>query len=176
MGLFRHPPVVALENIKGPKVTMHRLRHPTPTHPTTTSHTHTHRRNTPDATHTVCKNGKIRGMTANFPFFRTVYITSYHSISPICHIIWSHITSYLISYFIPYSMTYRIIISYHIISYHIISYWHILERVHVNISVFSCDQAALQMVFSVCPFVRLSVCPSVRPSHLFDYVPIIVSS
>ena len=41
---------------------------------------------------------------------------------------------------------------------------------------FSCDQAALQMVFSVC----LSVCPSVRlsicPSHLFDYVPIIVSS
>ena len=42
--------------------------------------------------------------------------------------------------------------------------------------VFSCDQAALQMVFSVC----LSVCPSVRLSvclsHLFDYVPIIVSS
>ena len=42
--------------------------------------------------------------------------------------------------------------------------------------IFSCDQAALQMVFSVC----LSVCPSVRlsvcPSHLFDYVPIIVSS
>ena len=30
--------------------------------------------------------------------------------------------------------------------------------------IFSCDQAALQMVFSVCP------------SHLFDYVPIIVSS
>ena len=38
--------------------------------------------------------------------------------------------------------------------------------------IFSCDQAALQMVFSVC----LSVCPSVRLSHLFDYVPIIVSS
>ena len=37
--------------------------------------------------------------------------------------------------------------------------------------VFSCDQAALQMVFSI----RLSVCPSVRLSHLFDYVPIIVS-
>ena len=35
---------------------------------------------------------------------------------------------------------------------------------------FSCDQAALQMVFSVC----LSVCPSVRLSHLFDYVPIIM--
>ena len=34
--------------------------------------------------------------------------------------------------------------------------------------IFSCDQAALQMVFSVC----LSVCSS----HLFDYVPIIVSS
>ena len=31
-------------------------------------------------------------------------------------------------------------------------------------SVFSCDQAALQMVFSVCPSVCLSVCPSVRPS------------
>ena len=46
--------------------------------------------------------------------------------------------------------------------------------------VFSCDQAALQMVFSVRPSVRLSVCPSVRLSvclsHLFDYVPIIVSS
>ena len=49
---------------------------------------------------------------------------------------------------------------------------------------FSCDQAALWMVFSVrlsvclsvCPSVRLSVCPSVRLSHLFDYVPIIVSS
>ena len=39
-------------------------------------------------------------------------------------------------------------------------------------NVFSCNQAALQMVFSVC----LSVCPSVRLSHLFDYVPIIVSS
>ena len=37
---------------------------------------------------------------------------------------------------------------------------------------FSCDQAALQMVFSVC----LSVRPSVRLSHLFHHVPIIVSS
>ena len=36
------------------------------------------------------------------------------------------------------------------------------------IYIFSCDQAALQTVFSVC----LSVCLS----HLFDYVPIIVSS
>ena len=52
------------------------------------------------------------------------------------------------------------------------------------VCVFSCDQAALWMVFSVrlsiCPSVRLSiclsVCPSVRLSHLFDYVPIIVSS
>ena len=42
----------------------------------------------------------------------------------------------------------------------------------MSIRIFSCDQAALQMVFSVCPSVRLSVCPS----HLFDYVPIIVSS
>ena len=31
-------------------------------------------------------------------------------------------------------------------------------------SIFSCDQAALQMVFSVCLSVRLSVCPSVRLS------------
>ena len=38
--------------------------------------------------------------------------------------------------------------------------------------IFSCDQAALQMAFSVCP----SVCPSVCLSHLFDYVPIIRSS
>ena len=58
--------------------------------------------------------------------------------------------------------------------------------------IFSCDQAALWMVFSVrlsvcpsvclsvcpsvCPSVCLSVCPSVLLSHLFDYVPIIVSS
>ena len=46
----------------------------------------------------------------------------------------------------------------------------------LNLLIFSCDQAALQMVFSV----RLSVCPSVClsvcPSLLFDYVPIIVSS
>ena len=45
-----------------------------------------------------------------------------------------------------------------------------------TVPIFSCDQAALWMVFSV----RLSVCPSVRLSvrlsHLFDYVPIIVSS
>ena len=40
------------------------------------------------------------------------------------------------------------------------------------IPVFSCDQAALWMVFSVC----LSVCVSFCPSHLFDYDTIIVSS
>ena len=48
------------------------------------------------------------------------------------------------------------------------------------IAIFSCDQAALWMVFSVrlsvCLSVCPSVCPSVRLSHLFDYVPIIVSS
>ena len=38
--------------------------------------------------------------------------------------------------------------------------------------IFSCDQAALQMVFSVRLSVRLSVCLS----HLFHHVPIIVSS
>ena len=41
---------------------------------------------------------------------------------------------------------------------------------------FSCDQAALWMVFSVRLSVRTYVRPSVRLSHLFDYVPIIVSS
>ena len=59
---------------------------------------------------------------------------------------------------------------------------HMIQSVLVNwfgasaYCIFSCDQAALQMVFSVCP----SVCPSVRPSvclsHLFDYIPIIVFS
>ena len=49
--------------------------------------------------------------------------------------------------------------------------WFIRKNISQYI-IFSCDQAALQMVFSVC----LSVCPSVRLSHLFDYVPIIVSS
>ena len=49
-----------------------------------------------------------------------------------------------------------------------------LLRVHFT--VFSCDQAALQMVFSVCLSVCLSVRPSVRLSHLFHHVPIIVSS
>ena len=34
---------------------------------------------------------------------------------------------------------------------------------------FSCDQAALQMVFSVCLSVRLSVRPSVRPSELLPW-------
>ena len=37
----------------------------------------------------------------------------------------------------------------------------IYKRTH---AVFSCDQAALWMVFSVCPSVSLSVCPSVRLS------------
>ena len=47
----------------------------------------------------------------------------------------------------------------------------------LSMHIFSCDQAALQMVFSVCPSVRPSVCPSVRLSVThFDYVPIIVSS
>ena len=48
--------------------------------------------------------------------------------------------------------------------------------VYIRFTVFSCDQAALWMVQSVRPSVRLSVCLSVCPSHLFDYVPIILSS
>ena len=51
-----------------------------------------------------------------------------------------------------------------------------LAVISIFCNIFSCDQAALWMVQSVC----LSVCPSVRPSvclsHLFDYVPIILSS
>ena len=39
-----------------------------------------------------------------------------------------------------------------------------------------CPSVRLSVCPSVCPSVRLSVCPSVRLSHLFDYVPIIVSS
>ena len=40
--------------------------------------------------------------------------------------------------------------------------------------VFSCDQAALQMVFSVCLSVRLSVCPSVTPFWLCSHHRIIM--
>ena len=40
--------------------------------------------------------------------------------------------------------------------------------------VFSCDQAALQMVFSVCPSVRLSVCLSVTPFWLCSHHRIIM--
>ena len=39
-----------------------------------------------------------------------------------------------------------------------------------------CPSVRLSVRLSVCPSVCLSVCPSVRLSHLFDYVPIIVSS
>ena len=52
-------------------------------------------------------------------------------------------------------------------------WWHnFTHPLFIIQSFFSCDQAALWMVQSVC----LSVCPSVCPSHLFDYVPINVSS
>ena len=56
--------------------------------------------------------------------------------------------------------------------------WRYYESTYINFvknihsSIFSCDQAALWMVFSV----LLSVCPSVRLSHLFEYVPIIIVS
>ena len=54
----------------------------------------------------------------------------------------------------------------------LISFNSIPIPIQVGFRIFSCDQAALWMVFSV----RLSICLSVCPSHLFDYVPIIVSS
>ena len=48
------------------------------------------------------------------------------------------------------------------------SLWHVENfrkySNHILKDIFSCDQAALQMVFSVRPSVRLSVCPSVRLS------------
>ena len=40
----------------------------------------------------------------------------------------------------------------------------VIFRIKICFIIFSCDQAALQMVFSVCLSVRLSVCPSVRLS------------
>ena len=43
-------------------------------------------------------------------------------------------------------------------------------------SLFSCNQAALRLVQSVCLSIPPSVCPSVHRSHLFHYVPIIISS
>ena len=45
------------------------------------------------------------------------------------------------------------------------------KRRYYNSHIFSFDQAALRTLISVCP----SVCPSVRLSHLFDNVPLIVS-
>ena len=56
--------------------------------------------------------------------------------------------------------------------YHITVMWHVIMGVMASqitsLTFFSCDQAALWMVQSVRPSVRLS--------HLFDYVPINVSS
>ena len=54
--------------------------------------------------------------------------------------------------------------------------WHKSHWYIFCLYIFSCDQAALWMVFSVRPSVCLSVRLSVCLSHLFDYVPIIVSS
>ena len=71
--------------------------------------------------------------------------------------------------FMPNALTIWAIRARHLRS-HVFEYW--LWRYRY----FSCDQAALWMVFSVRLSVRPSVCPSVRLSHLFDYVPIIVSS
>ena len=42
--------------------------------------------------------------------------------------------------------------------------------------IFSCNQAALRALISVCPSLRRSVSLYVRLSHLFDNVPFIVSS
>ena len=53
-----------------------------------------------------------------------------------------------------------------------------LEGAHGRLKlfyIFSCDQAALQMVFSVCPSVRLSVRPSVTPFWLCSHHRIIMN-
>ena len=49
-------------------------------------------------------------------------------------------------------------------------FWHI--TIVVNIPIFSCYQAALRTLLSIC----LSIRPSVCPSHLFDNVPVIIWS
>ena len=54
------------------------------------------------------------------------------------------------------------------------SFIHPLLRLMMSFSFFSCDQAALQMVFSVCPSVRLSVRPSVTPFWLCSHHRIIM--
>ena len=55
--------------------------------------------------------------------------------------------------------------------------WASLRRLKLqDMYVFSCDQAAIWLVQSVRLFVRLSVRPSVCPSHLFHHVPIIILS
>ena len=48
------------------------------------------------------------------------------------------------------------------------------SSIPVLLPVFSCDQAALWMVQSVCPSVRPSVCPSVTPFWLGSYQRIIM--
>ena len=55
-----------------------------------------------------------------------------------------------------------------------IFWWTISTRQCSVIYVFSCDQAALQMVFSVCPSVCLSVCLSVTPFWLCSHHHIIM--
>ena len=50
----------------------------------------------------------------------------------------------------------------------------LLECIKVLLTIFSCDQAALQMVFSVCSSVRPSVCLSVTPFWLCSHHRIIM--
>ena len=52
--------------------------------------------------------------------------------------------------------------------------WSRIVVVGLNTPIFSCDQAALQMVFSVCPSVRLSVRLSVTPFWLCSHHRIIM--
>ena len=55
-------------------------------------------------------------------------------------------------------------------------YLFVVKSISHNMVIFSCDQAALQMVFSVCPSVCLSVCPSVRPSVCHTFLTMFPSS
>ena len=79
--------------------------------------------------------------------------------------------SILVKY-IPIKPPHQIILWLYVLNFPSTSPRKLVWKPGLYLHIFSCDQAALWMVQSV----RLSVCPSVCLSHLFDYVPIILSS
>ena len=81
-----------------------------------------------------------------------------------------HISYHGISHMIQHGKMIRYINTYTCMYSHIAE-WMIYVKID-QCPLFSCDQAALRTLLSVC----LSVRPSVRLSHLFHYVPTVVSS